>query len=357
MIKERKKYHHQTFVMGVDLSYINAMRDHNATFSYQGVVTDPYLCFSKMGANTVRLRLWHNPKWQESLYGPVKYSDFQDVAKSLASSKSNGMATCLDLHYSDDWADPQKQGTPKAWENLPSQVVYDSIYQYTYNVLSKLKASNLLPEYIQIGNENNSGMVHPHGFIINNNFSKFASCVSAGIKACREVAPSTKIILHVAQLQNAPWWFEGITKAGIIDYDIMGVSHYDNWSNLHTMAEITEAIRSLKNTYSKDVMIVETAHPWTNESKDNYTNIIAASDIKSRYPITPDGQRDYMIALTQAVIDGGGKGVMYWEPGWISTPDFKDRWGTGSSWENNAFFDFSGQNLPVADYMTEVYKF
>ncbi|HOY15319.1 MAG TPA: glycosyl hydrolase 53 family protein, partial [Saprospiraceae bacterium] len=58
----------------------------------------------------------------------------------------------------------------------------------------------------------------------------------------------------------------------------------------------------------------------------------------------------------QAVIDGGGKGVMYWEPAWI-TSTMKDQWGVGSSWENNAFFDYSSKGLPVLDYLTFPYKF
>ena len=60
--------------------------------------------------------------------------------------------------------------------------------------------------------------------------------------------------------------------------------------------------------------------------------------------------------LTQQVIDGGGSGIMYWEPAWI-TSSLKDEWGTGSSWENNAFFDFNGNVLPGIDFMNYPYKF
>jgi arabinogalactan endo-1,4-beta-galactosidase len=35
----------------------------------------------------------------------------------------------------------------------------------------------------------------------------------------------------------------------------------------------------------------------------------------------------------------------------------KDRWGTGSSWENNAYFDFLGNTIPVIDWMIADYKF
>jgi arabinogalactan endo-1,4-beta-galactosidase len=34
----------------------------------------------------------------------------------------------------------------------------------------------------------------------------------------------------------------------------------------------------------------------------------------------------------------------------------KDLWGTGSSWENNTFFDFDGNVHHGIDYMTFDYK-
>jgi len=59
--------------------------------------------------------------------------------------------------------------------------------------------------------------------------------------------------------------------------------------------------------------------------------------------------------LVQAIMNGGGKGIMYWEPAWITSP-MKDRWGTGSSWENNALFDNNGNVLEGMDYMNFKYK-
>ena len=58
--------------------------------------------------------------------------------------------------------------------------------------------------------------------------------------------------------------------------------------------------------------------------------------------------------LTQTIIRAGGTGIMYWEPAWI-TSKLNDGWGIGSSWENNAFFDFNGNALPVIDYMCHPY--
>ncbi|MCB0297250.1 MAG: glycosyl hydrolase 53 family protein, partial [Calditrichaeota bacterium] len=48
-------------------------------------------------------------------------------------------------------------------------------------------------------------------------------------------------------------------------------------------------------------------------------NII--SDTHPDYrPASPENQRDWLIALTREVIASGGKGVIYWEPAWVSSP-------------------------------------
>ena len=74
------------------------------------------------------------------------------------------------------------------------------------------------------------------------------------------------------------------------------------------------------------------------------------------YPATPEGQKAYLIDMTQAVLDGGGGGVVYWEPAWIST-SCSTPWGKGSHWENAAFFDFNEGNevLPGIDFLNHAY--
>ena len=103
-------------------------------------------------------------------------------------------------------------------------------------------------------------------------------------------------------------------------------------------------------------MIVETAYPWTSNNADSYNNIIAGTSGAMGYGISKEDQLKYLKDLTQAIISGGGIGIMYWEPAWI-TSSLRDPWGTGSSWENNAFFDFSGNVLPAIDFMTHSYSF
>ncbi len=361
-VPQKKIYSDSQFVMGADLSYVNAILESPTEYrTTNAIVQNPYQIFKDLGTNLVRVRKWHTPSWQIPLYGQIKYHDLRDIKQTIQQSKLQGMAVLLDLHYSDNWADPHKQEVPKAWDNLPLDVLSDSIYRYTFDLLAELRRENLLPEYIQIGNENNAGICHPLGRIVGQNFDNFCTLIHSGIRAVKDFSDSSnlqiKVILHVAQFQNAEWWLKGIQNSNIIlDFDILGISHYYKWSQYHEMKDITDIIHHLKNISQKDIWILETAFPWTMENNDDYPNILSNEGLPKGYSISKEGQNKYLRDLTQAIIDGGGKGLIYWEPAWISSP-LKDQWGKGSSWENNTFFDFQNRVHNTLDYMTFSYDF
>jgi arabinogalactan endo-1,4-beta-galactosidase len=102
------------------------------------------------------------------------------------------------------------------------------------------------------------------------------------------------------------------------------------------------------------MMMLETAYPWTNAGNDGYSNIFGSQAPISGFLFTKQGQFDMMKTITQEVIDGGGIGVVYWEPAWI-TSGMRDFWNAGSSWENCALFDFSGNVIQGMGYMKHAY--
>lgn len=366
----RVYYSADEFVMGADLSYVNQILDHGGTYRDSSGVEDPYKIFSDYGANVVRLRLWHDPEWTRTVYegndNPM-YNDLKDVTRAMQEAKKQGMAVNLDIHYSDRWADPENQNVPKAWLDITSlDVLKDSVYNYTAHVLRQLNSKGLMPEYVQVGNETNCGMLitnAPDQFpalnVCDGNWSSAGAVFNSGIKAVRDVASEagadTRIILHIAQPENVEWWFENMTgKGGVSDFDIIGFSYYSPWSDV-ALGKISDYVSTFKTRFGKEVMIAETAYPWTLEDADSYSNIFGQSSLVAGYPATIAGQESYMTDLTQEVIDGGGTGVMYWEPAWISS-DMKDLWGTGSAWDNNTFFDFQGKVHAGINYMTHPYN-
>jgi len=352
-------YNPDTFLMGADLSYANEILEHGGIYIDSGKVTDPYRIFSKYGTGAVRFRLFNNPQWTAGLYGGGKmYHDFDDVKLGIQRTKDEGMRVLLDFHYSDNWADPGKQFPPEAWEDLDPVTLGDSIYNYTFITLKKLDNEGLMPEYVQVGNEINPGFVLPHGNRWDN-ITQFVSLINRAINAVRDVAAQstvdTKVLIHIAQPENVKNWFTGLAEAGLAEYDIIGFSYYYMWSSV-LLNDVSDYVQDFKETFGKDVMVLETAYPWTLENADSYPNIVDVNKLVPNYPATEAGQYKYLKRLTQEIIDGGGKGIFYWEPAWISS-NAKTQWGTGSAFDCNTFFDFQGNVLQGMDYMTFNYNF
>ena len=356
------------FYFGADLSYVNQILDHGGVYMDNGIAQNPYKIFKDHGANIIRLRLWHNPSWTKEVYGPSGiqlYNDLADVAKAIALSKEQGLAVLLDIHYSDTWADPGKQVVPEAWQDIKDiAVLEDSVYNYTAGVFAYLGTKNLIPEMVQIGNETNCGMLFTNaanGFpacnVCNGEWVRMGSVMNSAIRAVRDMTASssikTKILLHVADPSNVEWWFDNMidaTKGNVKDFDMIGFSYYPIWHTTVSLSELSDNVSKFKSKYGKQVMILETAYPWTTDFDDNYDNQFGSQPAIDGYPYSKQGQYDLMVKITQEVKDGGGQGVVYWEPAWISS-DMKDLWGTGSSWENNTFFDFDGNTIQGIDFM------
>jgi arabinogalactan endo-1,4-beta-galactosidase len=342
--------------LGADLSYVNEMEDHGGQYRCDGQVCDPFQLFCDYGANIIRVRLWHTPTW-------TRYSTLDDVTKTIRRAKALGAAVLLDFHYSDTWADPAKQIIPAAWAHIQDlETLQQALYGYTRGVLTQLDQHGLMPEFVQVGNEINSEMlltsaVGEAGAPIN--WSRNAALINAGIRAVRDAgqtaATQPQVMLHIAQPENVIPWFGAAHAAGVTDYDLIGLSYYSHWST-YSLSQLGQALRSFKERYGRDVMIVETAYPWTLEDADGLPNILGPSSTIPAYPATPAGQKQYLIDLTQTVIDSGGIGVIYWEPAWIST-SANTLWGSGSHWDNATFFDFRNEVHEGIEFLSHHYRY
>jgi len=151
-------------------------------------------------------------------------------------------------------------------------------------------------------------------------------------------------------------WFEAAWAAGVRDFDQVGVSYYRRWSS-EDFDGLSTTLRAVKARWpAAEVILVETAYPWTLEWADEAPNLLTENTLIDGYPATVEGQTRYLVDLTRLVMDAGGTGIVYWEPAWVST-GCSTRWGKGSHWENATFFDFRNGNevLPSIDFMRRDY--
>jgi len=342
---------------GVDLSYVNEVEACGAEFRLGGKLRDPYELFAEKGANLVRLRLWNDPSW-------TNYSTEADVTRSSERATRVGMKVLLDFHYSDDWADPQKQTIPAAWaaDIGDTDKLATHVYEYTRDVLARLNSRGLLPYMVQVGNEINTQMLRPadtKGAPID--WTRNARILNAGIRAVREAhasdGSSPKVMLHVAQPENVEPWFTAAVAAGVRDFDFIGVSYYPKWSRLE-LPQAERALLSVTRRFSRPIIIVEVSYPFTlQDAGDQAPDLMGEDSLHRGYPASLRGQQRFMDDVVQMTLRVGGVGVVYWEPAWVSTR-CKTRWGTGSHWDNATLFDFRKGNelTPAADFLSTIRK-
>jgi arabinogalactan endo-1,4-beta-galactosidase len=328
----------QPYYKGADLSFVKELEGCGVKWKENNENKDIFSIFSSHGANIVRLRIWHTP-----LSGKNGYIDTDSL---ISRAKKSGLKVILDFHYSDTWTDPSNQKCPAAWMNVVNNptALADSLYNYTKNILKTLQSKNLMPEFVQVGNETNGGMCFGGDGVVTwpTDWSKQKLLYNAGIKAVREIDPNCKIILHQADPANTEWWAGELKNNGVTDYDILGISYYPTWHTTKTINDVGTIISNIKQNFQKDVMIVETGLPWSDSWDDNVTNVM--NGVPSGYGTSssPENQAKWLTDLSNKVLSAGGAGIIYWEPDWVAShvagcvSDFG-----GSTWENVALFDFN----------------
>ncbi|MBK7865884.1 MAG: glycosyl hydrolase 53 family protein [Ignavibacteriales bacterium] len=319
------------FISGADLSLLPQIEAAGTVLFNADSLSEPMLTTLKeAGVNTVRLRLWKDPASPGHDFSSVKY-----FSQRL---KSEGFKVWLTVHYSDTWADPGSQQMPQKWKSLPDMnSLLDSVYAYSSAIAKEMK-----PDYIQIGNEINNGFLHNFGNRYTNP-GNFRQLLDTAASAIREFSPESKIILHYAGIFTAAEFYEVVKT---VDYDIIGLSYYPMWHG-KPVDTLSTIISSLNVTFQKPVVIAETSYPFTLGWNDYTNNIVGlANQLHEGYPATPDGQYQFLKKVFSEVrASNGGIGVCYWGGEWVS---FRGPTATnGSSYENQAFYDFEFKALPV----------
>jgi arabinogalactan endo-1,4-beta-galactosidase len=320
-----------TFISAVDISSYPEILNSNPTFyDLDGNKNDFLTILKDNGVNTIRLRLWVNPV--------TEHSGFEEVKQFSHILKTRGFKTWLTVHYSDTWADPGQQETPAIWQGVEFSQLKNHVYNYTESIITELQ-----PDYIQIGNEINLGFLHPYGHITNN-FQQFNELMETAIAAVRTNTDDTKIIVHFAGIEGADWLFNQVSD---LDFDIIGLSYYPIWHGKSLNILKTE-MQNLSSSYDKDIIIAETAYPFTLAWNDWTNNIVGLDEqlILPDYPATPEGQRNFIAqikTLTKEVENGIG--FCYWGAELIAWKGSEST--NGSPWENQALFDFENKALPI----------
>ena len=155
--------------VGGDISLLTKYEANGAKyFDLNGnSITDLLTFLKNQGLNSMRVRLFVDPNnATRAEKGQGACQDIEFVKTLGKKIKDAGLSFMLDFHYSDTWADPSKQWTPKDWETMNNDQLYTKIYEYTKDCLNALKDAGAAPDFIQTGNEISYGMLYGKGIII-----------------------------------------------------------------------------------------------------------------------------------------------------------------------------------------------
>lgn len=296
-----------SFAKGADVSWLSEMEHDNVPFyDNEGRPGDALSIMQGIGMNAVRLRVWvhHSTGW----------SNRDDVVNMATRAAKQGLRVMIDFHYSDFFADPQKQNTPAAWVYYSYEQLREAVFEHTLDVLEALKEAGVRPEWVQIGNETPNGMLWPTGRLVhrddntNDCWTHYAGFTTAGYKAAKEVFPEIQVIVHVDNAyEYRDWFFRAMEEHGGM-FDMIGLSHYPmmrewsglDWQEMNSRAE--ENIRQLIATFHRPVIIAEVGMQNEAWPPDDYESVAALADT-----VIAD-----FLARIQPI--DSCVGIFYWEP-------------------------------------------
>lgn len=360
------------FYRGMDVSAVLALENSGVKYyNFDGEEQDVFMTLAQAGVNYIRLRVWNDP-YDEN--GNGYGGGNNDVATAITLGQratQYGMKVCIDFHYSDFWADPKKQFVPKAWEGIDIEEKSAALYNFTLESLTQILEAGVDVGMVQVGNEINNGMCGE------TDVANVRKLLTAGSKAVREVAASSGkdilVAVHYTNIDDMKKLDTLLTGLQVkeIDYDIVGLSFYPYWHG--TMEDLKNAITHVRNTYGKKVYVAENAYCYTSEDGDGSANSIKGTDdLAEGYSASVQGQANEVRDVCAAASEAGAEGIFYWEGTWIPVgpadadnsaiwekygsgwassyaggydPKDAGQYYGGSSWDNQAMFDFTGHPL------------
>ncbi|MBL7701990.1 MAG: glycosyl hydrolase 53 family protein [Ferruginibacter sp.] len=278
------------FAKGADVSWLTEMESTGIKFySSTGTQTECMQLLKNLGMNSIRLRVWVNPA--------AGWNNTADVVAKAVRAKALGMKVMIDFHYSDTWADPGHQTKPAAWAAQDVATLQTSVHTHTLAVMNVLLSNGVTPDWVQVGNETNDGMLWPEGKA-STNMANYAKFFIAGYNAVKTASPTSKVMVHVSNgYDNAlfRWNLDGLKANGAV-WDVIGMSLYPSTANWGTLnSQCLTNMNDMVARYGSEIMICEVGMSWDQAATCNSF-------------ITD------LIAKVKSVNNNKGVGVFYWEP-------------------------------------------
>ena len=336
---------------GIDISWLPDVEAAGGLFyTNTGQKIDAIKLMKLNGVRVGRIRVFVNPTTPNG-----------NLARALALAKrlkSQRMEICIDLHYSDVWADPGNQSAPVGW---PSEIteLEKTLATYTEETLLKFVDAGLAPKWVQIGNEIGGGFLWPLGRVTNGTdiqWQNFVRLHNTATAALRRVVPGARSVVHLewgGDPDRVRWWLAKAQTHGLVRYDAIGLSYYSQWSG--SLSNLEKTLNVVSTEFKSPVVIAETAYPWIAQNFGNDVLDISSARLPG-FAYSAEGQKEYVMAVKEILLRqpaNRGIGLWWWEglAVVVRAQDGTILWNGGMA--NSALINRKGRALPALKAMGE----
>ena len=295
------------FVLGADLGWLTQLEEKGIRWvNENNEEKDVLELLKEKNINCIRLRVFVNPseefiwKKRNGMTCYLGYSNVDELLKMAQRVQQANLELMVDFHYSDYFADPEYQDAPYDWNGNSFDRILMNVYEHTKTTLQQLRELNIIPKWVQVGNEINNGMVYPYGDT-KDHWKQFVELLNKGYDAVKDFDPNVQVITHIANGQDEEechFFFQQFLDKYQGKTDIIGLSYYPYWCNKscgETIGALTSNMISLYKTFHKPIMICEVGGDELEE--------LASYDLVKN-----------TINAVKSIPNHMGLGVIYWEP-------------------------------------------
>ncbi|MEU1006495.1 glycosyl hydrolase 53 family protein [Streptomyces tibetensis] len=274
------------FVKGVDISWVPQMEARGYSWKNASGQTQDLLSILKgHGITAVRLRTFVNPSGDPA-NGHCAISEVAAFAKRV---KAAGMSIMLDYMFGDTWNSVGVQNPPAAWKSMGYTQMLTAMSSYVNQTMTVMKTNGVLPTWVQIGNEINSGICRPVGSV--SSPAQMTGLLNAAYNQVKAVSPNSTVCIHLAQPQKydvmTTFFSRFAANGGKWDMSV-----FSSYGSADVAPGIVDNMRKISAAYGKPFL---------------------QSEFGGRVD-RASSTRAALVAYTKALKAAGGQGIFYWEP-------------------------------------------
>ncbi|MFE9674420.1 glycosyl hydrolase 53 family protein [Streptomyces sp. NPDC006259] len=274
------------FVKGVDISWVPQMEARGYSWKNQSGQTQDLLTILKgYGITAVRLRTFVNPSGDPA----NGHCGIDEVAAFAKRVKAAGMSIMLDYMFGDTWNSVGVQNPPAAWKAMGYSQMVTAMGSYVNQTMTVMKNNGVLPTWVQIGNEINSGICRPVGSV--SNPAQMTGLLNAAYTQVKAVSPNSTVCIHLAQPQKydvmTTFFSRFAANGGKWDMSV-----FSSYGSADLAPGIVANMKKISTQYGK---------PFLQSEFGGRVDRASATQAS-------------LVAYTKALKANGGQGIFYWEP-------------------------------------------